>query len=189
MGFDPHGEVFYGYDLGDLTAPTPGGDDRWDRTYVGPAWMLDDPGDPDSGIEDYDPAAELARIGGWVEAVPFPGREVFELPREQREAHRGYAAWSADQLARRTAIARVDQGCTLAAYGGHEGEHPDGVRLRVAIRESIVRVSYECESLEPVLDAIPYDGTWNVRLRTYAAQLGIPVPEAGAGWHLTSDYG
>lgn len=200
MGFDPHGEVFYGYDLGDLMAQdTPDDADRprfdVEDHCTAPAWMLEDPDDPTLGLgEGYGYwETELAqRLAGWVD-LPFP-EEAHHTPAGQlywtsadtdRE-HPAYKAWVANLDRKREIVAGA--GCDLAAYGACEGASPDGVRLRVAVTASIVGSSYDCV---PLPGLMTYAGAphWQDVLHRFLDVLDIPRPAGGPGWHLTSDYG
>lgn len=198
MGFDPHGEVFYGYDLGQLTGPIPEGGHPWEAPSIAPAWMLEDPQDPTLGLgEGYgDWESELAtRLAGWVD-LPFPD-EARKVPPPDRigwsssdtdREHPAYKAWSANLARKREIVAGA--GCDLAPYGTHEGAAVDGLQLRVAVTASCVRSSYDCVPLDigraqrvGVLDE------WNGLLHAFLDVLDIPRPAGGPGWHLTSDYG
>lgn len=162
MGMHAHGEVFFGYDLGDLY-------DRETYDFTGPEWLED-------GETEWEDV--YAKTKG-VEALPYP-EHIADLSNAERRAHPDYQAWSESLNAvRRTA---AESGCELATYGHIDGDRYWCVRANA----SHVTAAYECVDLGAAIAR--FDGAWAAQLEEFARVLALPLPEGGPRWYLTSTY-
>jgi len=181
MGMSPSADLFWGYDLGDLT------DQRtWDS--LKPEWM-DDDGDWE---EIY-----AQRAAGWVEA-PFPDHSSIpsrsELYREYgyqraedeiRKAEDAlcetpeYRAWSASRKRLREIIEQ--SGIQLDTYG-----YIDEPSYCVYVKDSHQRVDdYGCVNVSPLI----VDPVWKKQLLDFMGLMELPVPQGEEpGWRLSCSY-
>lgn len=166
MGMHASGEVFYGYDLGDLT-------DRETFEFIGPAWL-----EEDEAWED-----RYARARG-IELLPYPSSLAGIGDHAERRSHPDYLTWSASRDQVRQAV--KEAGCELDRYGYLDGgEHC----WRVQVKASRVRSEYDCVRVE-IDEANPLDvQLWRLQLDEFMRALELPVPDDGPRWYLTSSYG
>lgn len=174
MGQALSAELFYGYDLGDLTDPT---------TYdsLEPTWMQ----------EDLDWEEELATRLGWT-SVPFPSyppevddyRTSSEERRAARDALRAtpeYQSWSSsrDELSRLV----KGLGVSLATYGYHE--EPGHFIKVTESRQSVC--DYGSIQVKVPLEVQP---DWDEKLARFMELLELLALEGEKpAWHLNCSYG
>jgi hypothetical protein len=176
MGSSPSADLFYGYDLGDMTDP---------ETYdsLEPTWMQ----------EDLDWQKELALKFGWVD-VPFPRHssaiDDYRISSEARKAAREelyqtpeYQAWSKSRDELHEIVAGVGVG--LDTYGYAEGGETS---YFVKVIASAQRVDdYGSVEIKTPLEVQP---DWDVQLARFMELLELPVPRGKKpAWHLNCSYG
>jgi hypothetical protein len=165
MGMHAHGEVWWGYDLADMT------DDGFDSTA--PAWLYD----PDDGPTDRDWEDELATRLGWTE-VPFPDHLDFNWDTRSHEQHPDYIAYKEARTERDRLVA--DMGVAMQTYGYSDGD----TQWSVIIPSSRVSATYEAIRID-----LTTADDWAERVARFAALLDLPAPTEPPGWHVSSSYG
>lgn len=177
MGSSPSADLYWGYDLGDLTDP-----DTYES--IGPQWLQDD-GDADEA---------LAKALGWVK-VPFPdgapeqnytNRDYRAAEQDYRRAKEAfmatpqYQAWSDNLAEQRRIISPIP--VELGRYGWSE-EASLCVRVKASVQHA---GDYGSIALKP-LEVAP---EWAEQLAEFMRLLELPIPAGVApGWHMNCSYG
>jgi hypothetical protein len=174
MGSSPSADLYWGYDLGDLSDH-----DTFDD--LRPQWMQDD----------RDEDEVLAAALGWVE-TPYPAgiREHPDGHRatyEQRKAWNAqqrdtdeYRAWATNRGELRTTIA--DLPIELDRYGYME-EPAYCVRVKASVQRAD---DYGSTTIAPLI----VDPVWAGQLASYMQLMQLPTPDgAEPGWHMNCSYG
>lgn len=187
MGSSASADLFYGYDLGDMTDH-----DTWESLM--PVWMRDADPDDDEGDDpgdglDWETAVAM-RLG-WVK-VPYPPDvpdTPWNMPYEERRAIRkafdetpAAKTW----LANRQELHRLGQslGVEMDTYGYMlDGDVSHYVKV-IASSQS-VRCYGSIEVAE--LQVSP---EWDEMIARFMELLELPVPkDKKPGWHLNCSYG
>lgn len=174
MGSSPSADVYYGYDLGDLT-----GEDFED---LRPQWWQDD--------EEWEEA--LARKLGWAE-VPYPdfgeeynsryrAAEWDERQRMDQERYETpeYEAWSDSRDEMRRLLSQVQ--VEIDRYGYYD-EPTYALRVKASVQGVGDWGSVELEPL--VVQSI-----WDTQLQHFVELLELRMLDGlKPGWHLNCSYG
>lgn len=183
MGQSPSADLYWGYDLGDMT-------DRESWDSLKPSWM-----DDAEGGEDRDWEEELATRLGWAEA-PFPDgapdhsrwyralgyKEAEQKIREAEEIFQNtpeYKAWSASLAEMRRLVENYP--IELETYG-----YIDEPQYCVRIRSSVQR-AYDWGSIE--LKPLYTRLEWHQQLMDFMALMKLPMPDSDPCWHMNCSYG
>jgi hypothetical protein len=172
MGSSPSADLYWGFDLGDMTDQK-----TWDS--LKPAWMYNE----EEGDTERDWKEELATRLGW-EKVPAPEDwPYYTASTEEKEAFwqsPAYLAWWAN----RSEMHRLAEGhlAEIDTYGYH-----DEPRYCVRVSSSVQRVG-DWGSIE--VRPLEVDPDWREKLLQFMKLLELPVPEGEEpGWHLNCSYG
>lgn len=172
MGHSPSADLFWGYNLGDLTDH-----DTFDD--LRPDWM-------DGNYADVDEV--LARRLGWVEA-PYPNNiadpphslpyeERRRIQQEQRDTPE-FRTWSESRSNMRRVVATVP--VELVTYG--YGEEPS---YCVRVKASVQRAhDWGSTPVEP----LSVQPEWAQQLAEFMRILEFPAPADPPGWHMNCSYG
>lgn len=181
MGQSPSADVYWGYDLGDLTDR-----DTWDS--LKPAWM-------ESSDREWE--EELAARLGWQE-VPFPEdicperpsysmarAQFLEAERRYKEAEVAfqktseYKAWSASCHEMRRLVDNYP--AELKTYG-YIDEPSYCARVKASVQSAD---DYGSIELAPLV----VDEDWERSLREFIDLMELPAPKDAPCWHLNCSYG
>jgi hypothetical protein len=181
MGQSPSADVYWGYDLGDLTDY-----DTWDS--LKPAWMEG---------SDREWEEELAARLGWQE-VPFPEdicpeRPSYSMNRAQfAEAERQYKAaeevfqgtseykaWLASRREMRRLVENYP--VELSTYGNLD-EPGYCVRIKASVQQA-----WDWGSIKLEPRAVGED--WEQALQEFTELMELPTPKEPPCWHLNCSYG
>lgn len=186
MGMSPSADLYWGFDLGDMT------DNDWNS--LKPAWMGEDGEEEEQDWEEV----YAARSAGWVEA-PFPDHShlpsraelyrKYDFMRAEAELKKAedalretpeYEAWSASRSRLREIIEQV--AVKLDTYG-----YIDEPRYFVYVIASHQRADdYGDIALKPII----VDPAWRQQLFDFMKLMELPIPEGEEpGWHLNCSYG
>lgn len=177
MGMSPSADLYWGFDLGDLT-------DRETYDSLAPEWM-----EPEDDSEGAEWEEELARRLGWAE-VRFPSgapEDDWSLSREERDRVRlefrstpEYQAWAASQNAMQDLVKQ--QEVELATYSNHE-EPSYCARVKASVQQA---PAWGSVALEPLVVA---EG-WRDQIMRFMELLALPIPPGvEPGWHMNCSYG
>lgn len=168
MGQSPSADLYWGYDLGDLT-------DRETWESLRPDWMEDE-------------EETLARRLGWVE-VPFPANipepdyslsyEERKRVEEQQRDTPEYRAWSANRSEIYALVAPIP--VELDRYGYLE-DPAYCVRVKASVQSAD---DWGSIAVKPLI-VLP---EWPDQLAEFMRLLDLPIPSAEAGWHMNCSYG
>ncbi|WP_280412583.1 hypothetical protein [Nocardia asiatica] len=172
MGSSPSADVYYGYDLGDMTDH-----DTYDS--LAPSWW-EDSGD----WED-----ELARRLGW-EKVSFPDdypewdsltsrEDRIRIMDEYKASSVAYQAYAASRDRKVELLASIP--VEIRWYGYRE-ESCYAIRAKASVQRAFDWGSVPLKPLE-------VDPAWAGQIARFVELLELTVPEGGPAWHLNCSYG
>ncbi|MFE3052327.1 hypothetical protein [Nocardia sp. NPDC059239] len=175
MGHSPSADLYWGYDLGDMTDH-----DTWES--LAPRWWQ----------ESGDWKDELARRLGWEHAeLPddYPARSdhqdlsfidwrVFVTEYEQNSE--AYQVYAANRNHRAALLASVP--VELDQYGYSEGDPTWAVRVKASVQRVSDWGSIQLAPLELAPE-------WSEHLARFIEVLELQVPDGGPAWHMNCSYG
>lgn len=178
MGQSPSADLYWGFDLGDMTDPDTG-------DSIKPAWM----GSEDDEKDETEWREAYAMRLGW-KPLPFPEnypetdyREPYEQRRAKEEAFRQtpeYLAYSTRQDEMRVLTKNLP--VELVVYG-----YDDEASYCVRVTTSVQWVSdWGSKELAPLV----VGPEWHGHIMRFMEHLDLPVPDGKRpGWHLNCSYG